>query len=181
VNPLATITVLAKRAVEGVARKAGVEINYGMRNAALDLFDAPAYPMFDDQHKRAGMGFMQVLDGIVHVGGEIEEFGVAERGSLVLLDGLGARRGYLCALPSRLQENALTLPAQVFAATRCSRNLCERAPGQPAHGAARSLRALEGGPADPDTHNLTYESACSAPTARCCASTRPPRFRSRTP
>ncbi|KZV89714.1 FAD/NAD(P)-binding domain-containing protein [Exidia glandulosa HHB12029] len=89
VNPFATITALAERSVEGVAAKLGIDIDYATKNAQLDLFGSPQFPVQpkDDVTEAAlirarktgqvGIGFTEIMNGFVHVGGEIESFGVA--------------------------------------------------------------------------------------------------------
>ena len=92
VNPLATITALAEHSVEHVAAKMGIEIDYETKNGLLDLFGPPAkrLPLTPDlkeaieiiedakRSDNASTEFTEVMEGFIHVGGEIENFAVAE-------------------------------------------------------------------------------------------------------
>ncbi|KAK2756567.1 hypothetical protein FQN54_005460 [Arachnomyces sp. PD_36] len=91
-NPLATITALAERSVEGVAQKHGIIIDYETENGTLDLFGAPAkrLPAADEEYSRAlaliknaqdsskeGTTFSEIMNGYMYVGSDIEDFDAA--------------------------------------------------------------------------------------------------------
>ncbi|KIM77112.1 hypothetical protein PILCRDRAFT_12290 [Piloderma croceum F 1598] len=92
VSPLATITALAEDSVEHVAAKIGIEIDYETTNGLLDLFGPPAKTLsltpdlkeaieiIEDAKRsdNASTEFTEVMEGFIHVGGEIEDFAVAE-------------------------------------------------------------------------------------------------------
>jgi hypothetical protein len=92
VNPFATITALAERNVEHVAAKWGIKIDYDTKNGLLDLFGPPAkrlsltpdlkeaIAIIEDakQSDNSGTGFTEIMEGFIHVGGEIEDFAIAE-------------------------------------------------------------------------------------------------------
>jgi choline dehydrogenase-like flavoprotein len=92
VNPLATITALAEHNVEHVTAKIGIEIDYETKNGLLDLFGPPAkrlsltpdlkeaIEIIEDAKRSnsASMEFTEVMEGFIHIGGEIEDFAVAE-------------------------------------------------------------------------------------------------------
>ncbi|KAF2458980.1 hypothetical protein BDY21DRAFT_282680 [Lineolata rhizophorae] len=91
VNPFATITALAERCVEGVAKKKGIEIDYTTRNGVLDMFGYPEHPIPKDQQLieaedmiskslatgEGGIAFTEVMKGFIHVGDDIQDFKVA--------------------------------------------------------------------------------------------------------
>ena len=92
VNPFATITALAEHSIENVAIKQGIKIDYETKNGLLDLFGPPAKRLSltpdlreavrtiegGRRKKCAGTGFSEIMEGFIHVGSDIEEFGVAE-------------------------------------------------------------------------------------------------------
>jgi hypothetical protein len=92
VNPFATITALAERSVEHVAAKRGIKIDYETKNGLLNLFGPPAKQLsltpdlkaaieiIEDAKRSTNSGteFTEVMEGFIHVGGEIEDFAVAE-------------------------------------------------------------------------------------------------------
>ena len=92
VNPFATITALAERSVEGVAKKKGISIDFDTKNGILDLFAQPAFPMLHDKSsedlvgirnassdKSDGIGFTEVMSGFVHIGDDFKDYEVAQR------------------------------------------------------------------------------------------------------
>lgn len=93
VNPFATITALAERSVERVAAKMGITIDYETKNGPLDLFGPPAKNLAltpdlktailtIEGAKRignSGTEHTKTMEGFVHIGGDIEDFAVAEQ------------------------------------------------------------------------------------------------------
>ncbi|KAI9713479.1 MAG: hypothetical protein M1820_000861 [Bogoriella megaspora] len=96
VNPFATITALAERSVELVAKDFGIEIDYETSNGSIDPYGMPAYPLDEDHLDemaavkqaeeqidearlagKAGTIFSEVMKGFIHIGDEIEDFEVA--------------------------------------------------------------------------------------------------------
>ncbi|KAI9686139.1 MAG: hypothetical protein M1822_003794 [Bathelium mastoideum] len=96
VNPFATITALAERAVEGVAKKKGITIDYATANGPIDVSKLPAHSPTSDHLDdlasvkaaeteiddaraagKAGTIFTEVMRGFIHIGDEIDDFLVA--------------------------------------------------------------------------------------------------------
>lgn len=91
VNPFATITAVAERAVHEAANRSGLEIDYETTNGLLDLEKRPkhVWPM-DGPLKRAhdtvhqalncssqGIAFTQVMSGFMNVEDDVKDFDVA--------------------------------------------------------------------------------------------------------
>ncbi|OMP81766.1 Cholesterol oxidase [Diplodia seriata] len=89
VNPFATITALAERAVHLISQQRGLRIDW-KRNNRLDLFGQPAVsrlPHHDlaEAHKvvrtaaaTGGVQFTEIMEGHIHVGSDINNFAIAE-------------------------------------------------------------------------------------------------------
>ncbi|KAJ6486130.1 hypothetical protein C8R47DRAFT_980022 [Mycena vitilis] len=89
VNPFATITALAERSVDLITKKMGLITNMS-RNGKLNLFGKPAksFPLSPDMLKASeaiqsavplnGIRFTEIMDGYIHIGGDIDDFTVAE-------------------------------------------------------------------------------------------------------
>lgn len=108
VNPFATITALAERAVEHAATNLGLEIDLKTSNGILDLFGEPTRSK-NPQHakellsaskfvketqlsKKSGFGFSEVMEGYIHVGDNMDgdekgDFEVAARTARGLCEG----------------------------------------------------------------------------------------------
>ncbi|KAL5350902.1 hypothetical protein ACLOAV_004475 [Pseudogymnoascus australis] len=93
VNPFATITALAERSVELVARKQGINIDFETKNGILNLFGRPSFPVLDNtdlqateeiisdatDNQTSGIGFTEVMSGFIHIGDDIEDFETAAK------------------------------------------------------------------------------------------------------
>ncbi|KAL1999346.1 hypothetical protein VTN02DRAFT_4657 [Thermoascus thermophilus] len=92
VNPFATITALAERSVEEMAKRSGIVIDYETKNGHLDLFGPPSrsLPVPDEKYRRAlaiikdvqagfkrGFEFTEIMSGFMYVGDDIEDFEIA--------------------------------------------------------------------------------------------------------
>ncbi|KAJ7669030.1 hypothetical protein B0H17DRAFT_1247859 [Mycena rosella] len=91
VNPLATITALAERSVDFIARNNGWTIDPS-KNGRLDLFGKPArsFPLTADMvaaskaihstrpSEGGGIRFTEIMDGHMHIGAGVDDFVVAE-------------------------------------------------------------------------------------------------------
>jgi choline dehydrogenase-like flavoprotein len=93
VNPFATITALAERAVELIAEKRHIQIDYETANGILDLFGKPAFPVLNNTslegtvemisnasyNHTAGIGFTEVMSGFIHIGDDVKDFDLATK------------------------------------------------------------------------------------------------------
>jgi choline dehydrogenase-like flavoprotein len=92
VNPFATITAIAERSLDFIAKKNGFTIDLETKNGKLDLLNgepkvkwpltkdmAEAQQAIRDATGESGVRFAEVMDGYLHVGDEIEDFKVAEK------------------------------------------------------------------------------------------------------
>ncbi|GME65013.1 putative glucose-methanol-choline oxidoreductase protein [Neofusicoccum parvum] len=94
VNPFATITALAERSLQYIATKRGwgdVQELIKEQNGPLDLFGKPkkSYAMTPDMKKTerliksssadSGVRFTEIMEGHMHIGGDIDDFQTAER------------------------------------------------------------------------------------------------------
>jgi len=90
VNPFATITALAERAVHFAAHQRGWETDLETKNGRLDLFGKPAKSfaltpdMVEAQEaikasaSTSGVRFTEIMEGHIHIGDNIDDFEVAE-------------------------------------------------------------------------------------------------------
>ncbi|PVH69060.1 FAD/NAD(P)-binding domain-containing protein [Cadophora sp. DSE1049] len=93
VNPFATITALAERSVELVAKTKDIDIDFHTQNGMLNLFGKPGFPALHDTNLKAtekliaeakddqasGIGFTEVMSGFIHIGDDVEDFNLATK------------------------------------------------------------------------------------------------------
>lgn len=88
-NPFATITALAERAVHLISLKNGWEVDLKTKNGRLDLFGEPkhSFPLTPDMIEASkaikssptgGVRFTEIMTGYIYIGADIEDFVVAE-------------------------------------------------------------------------------------------------------
>lgn len=84
VNPLATITALAERSVDLIAKKGGLTVATS-KNGRLDLFGQPArfFGFTPDmvaasKSSEGGVRFTEVMTGHIYIGDGIDDFDTAE-------------------------------------------------------------------------------------------------------
>lgn len=91
VNPFATITAVAERAVEAAANRAGLSIDYDTPNGVLDMEKPPRHAkLMDKALQRAhdtvqeavkassqGIAFTEVMSGFINVQDQVEDYDVA--------------------------------------------------------------------------------------------------------
>ena len=95
-NPFATITALAERSVEEVAKESGIQIDFETKNGVLNLFGGPKHPLpipptdenlsyareiFKNAADNASIGidFSEIMDGNIYIGDDIDDFQIASR------------------------------------------------------------------------------------------------------
>ena len=127
-NPFATITALAERSVEEVAKEGDINIDYETKNGkhiicfngcvgcnvcvgVLNLFGRPAHPhprasegeslqyarniiKSEEEGKRSGIEFTEVMEGNLYTGDDIDDFEIATRAAI---DSGDTARFYLSA------------------------------------------------------------------------------------
>ncbi|KAE8036870.1 hypothetical protein FH972_009503 [Carpinus fangiana] len=94
VNPFATISALAERSIELLAKQRSISIDFDTKNGVLDLFGRPAFPVLDDHtiepaqsrtsratiNRTNGVEFSEVMSGFIHVAESVpEDFEVAAK------------------------------------------------------------------------------------------------------
>ncbi|GME39447.1 glucose-methanol-choline oxidoreductase [Neofusicoccum parvum] len=91
VNPFATITALAERSVDAIAKDRAYQIDMLTKNGKLDLFGKPAKSVpltlgmmnaqkaMEKSTKSRGVQFTEIMDGHIHIGDNIGDYTIAEK------------------------------------------------------------------------------------------------------
>ncbi|GME43003.1 glucose-methanol-choline oxidoreductase [Neofusicoccum parvum] len=91
VNPFATITALAERSVDAIAKDRAYQIDMLTKNGRLDLFGKPAKSVpltpgmmkaqkaMEKSTKSRGVQFTEIMDGHIHIGDNIGDYTIAEK------------------------------------------------------------------------------------------------------
>ncbi|KAH8683558.1 hypothetical protein BGZ61DRAFT_358000 [Ilyonectria robusta] len=173
VNPFATITALAERSVELVAKKKGIAIDYETRNRLLDKFDEPQFPLERDlsieaveetiaqasDRQSAGIGFTEIMAGYIHTGENIEDFEIATRAA----KGRCESARFFLSVKTWDIENLVnsTLHAGVLTGTFCCPTL-----GGPFMVHRGRFQLMSQDPGRPDTLNFIYDFDMVSPSGK---------------
>jgi choline dehydrogenase-like flavoprotein len=114
VNPFATITALAERNLDCLAKKNGFAIDLKTSNGKLDLLNGTpkvSWPLTKDMMEaqksildaagESGVRFAEVMDGHMYVGDEIEDFKVAEKHAI----GIGSTARFFLSVDTYSTKN----------------------------------------------------------------------------
>ncbi|KAH7143579.1 hypothetical protein EDB81DRAFT_947639 [Dactylonectria macrodidyma] len=173
VNPFATITALAERSVELVAKKKNIYIDYETKNRLLENFDQPQFPFDEDltvkviqdkitqasDNQSAGIGFTEIMAGYIHTGDDIDDFEIATRAA----KGRCESARFFLSVRTWDVDNLVnsTLHSGVLTGTFCCPTL-----GGPFMVHRGRFQLMSQDPGRPDTLNFIYDFDMVAPSGK---------------